>query len=261
MSDLCVIGQNVLADGSRPQVAYGDYDAIPELENDAAGHWIFDTGDSAGLTDRLHGKVLTAQSAAPTYNVNSISLSGTYGNGLLTPFTPRLDWSVLVVLKWPAAFAANGAHVFGNADVSNDGISLLVAETGGGTERTFTRVTGASSASDVHDLGAGSRPLTDSAFYALGASFDMTGGSNSPQRNTYINGDEYSKTDDTGTYAAGSGRAPGLGLCHYNDSNYHDAIEVAELIYWEKCVPPETLARAAARSAVRGTRRSVTWNA
>lgn len=110
----------VLNDPSLPRIP-ANTPNLPEFEYDAWGHWIFDTGSSSGLVDRVNGRSLTLQGTAPTYEANHIRV-GNLGNALLTGLADSSAWTLCMV----AQFTGNDA-VFGGTAGGSTGALLNVA--------------------------------------------------------------------------------------------------------------------------------------
>ncbi len=109
-----------------PTVDRNDIVYLSELEENAYEHWIFDSGNSTGLTGRVNNIVLTAQTDAPTYESNALLLNSAGGKGLLTGLA---DAGTGVITMW-AVTRSNGATntspqpIFGNYATAGNGFLL-----------------------------------------------------------------------------------------------------------------------------------------
>lgn len=97
----------ITVSSSLPVIPQTDIESFVSWEIDSYDHWIFDKGNSAGLTGLAQSKVLSLQGSAPAYSSNYLSLPGTSGNALLTDLTEVANQAdtIFIVLRSPATFS------------------------------------------------------------------------------------------------------------------------------------------------------------
>lgn len=125
--------------GPLPRVNRNDIVTLSEAEFGANGrHWIFDTGNSDGLTSVSGGRTLTQGDITPTYTSNYVSLTNGPGDGLRSDLTDTdiSEVTMWVVLRQPVADGTNGnRYIFGS---STGGTGIGAAVTGSSTTLTLT---------------------------------------------------------------------------------------------------------------------------
>lgn len=125
---------------------------FPEYESAATEHWIFDRGDSAGLTGIKGGLVLTPVGAvAPTYPGSFVRLPGGGLRALETPFDDNQQGTECFVIRYPLPWASSTFTVIFGSEIGTGGGGgefLLISN----LQRLMINVRGGSS----FDLGAGS---------------------------------------------------------------------------------------------------------
>lgn len=70
-----------------------------EDEASSFDHWIFDTGDAAGLTGRTSGTLLTPEGTGATYGANFVTINPATGNGLRSTLMDARKQTVCAVVR------------------------------------------------------------------------------------------------------------------------------------------------------------------
>lgn len=116
-------------DPSLPRVSRNDIASLSDAEFGAYGHWLFDKGTSAGLTDIAAAKTLTLGDITPTYGSNYVGLTNGPSDGLLTdlPDTDLDEVTIWAVVRQPAVDGQNGTRFLFGSSTGSAGIGAAVA--------------------------------------------------------------------------------------------------------------------------------------
>jgi hypothetical protein len=246
MSAPAIVLSTVIANPGLTQLDYDDLTDVPEFEYDAYEHWMFDTGDSTGLTGRLSSRrVLTLQSAAPTYSAGFLTI-GAIGNALISPLDDQDEWTLIATVKYPAAAGMIG----GTLNDTTNGGSLLIAA--GGTQEISSYVPGLTNV----QINAPSTPSTGD-WVSAGLCVASTG---AEQRRTLVGLGLSENVTGEGAYVPGPnkvalGNADGAGIgAPYTTTT----LAVFEAILFNRALTLAEMQAVRARSIIRGARRSMT---
>lgn len=215
----------VTASSTLSTIPQEDIESFVSWEIDAYDHWIFDTGNSAGLTGLAQSKILTLQGSAPTYSSTHISLPGTSGNALLTDLTETASQAdtIFMVLRLPATFS--GLHFpFGTLNTTAPllGGSPFFNNTANTYPRSsFLTYRGTS----LNSTSAPSVP-TANQWYFLCVSRDFA--SVTKTCHTLLGGTSIQTVTVTGTYTPAAGRFIALGNGYYATGTATASFDVAE---------------------------------
>lgn len=223
------------------QSAFSEVSGAPELERGATEHWLFDKGNTDGLTGRLAAGVLTPSAAEPTWAANAVVIPNGL-NGLKTPYHDTAAQTVTAVVRFNTIVGA-AAIVFGAlTQNSTEGGGLaywnptnLIALTRGIT----------SSAVKVRPAG-----IADGvwAFVAL---------SQSPTSRTLMLGGATPVTTAGVKTATTIGKKVSLGNAYYNVDGWRQGQHANELAYFNRALSIPEMEAVYARAKVRAARRGI----
>lgn len=241
----------VVDNAALTQVPYADIAAlnasgVPEFENDAYGHWIFDTGDTAGLTDHVNGRVLTLETTgAYAWGANYWSGVGT-GNCLVSDLLDRDDWTASLVMKYPSAGVVAAQTYAGGG---GGGAGLFVGAGSGG--EAISVVDGPSV--PILSLDTVTTPTVGS-WVTASMSLDYTTGR---ARHLRLGDSTISKLDDSADKTL-SGRLLAFGNRYAVGAPYSTStITIAEIVIRNRALSVVEQAAERARAKVRMARRGI----
>jgi len=126
---LFTILNTINTNAALPSISPSDVSSLSELEYEAYGHWMFDQGDSSGLTSKINSKALSLQDAAPTYNEYFLTIASAVGDALLTDIADSADAvdTVSCVFRVPGLSQANPLVGTLSTSASGDGGGVYVS--------------------------------------------------------------------------------------------------------------------------------------
>lgn len=150
-------------DFSLPKVNRNDIKTFSDAEFGAYGHWMFDKGNSGGLTDIAHGRTLTVGDVTPAYTSNFLSITNGPGDGLRSDLddTDVDDLTMWAVARQPVADGTNGNRFLFGSQTGSAGVGAMAS--GASTSLTITGRLAASG----NPYAAGTATVNDWFFIAV----------------------------------------------------------------------------------------------
>lgn len=163
-----------VADPSLPVIDSADIDALGvSYELDSYDHWVFNTGDVAGLVGLNKQRVLTPQAAVAAYASNYLSLSSLAGNALLSDLDDVAlgKYTLCTIVREPAPQATGIKPIYGTvtaAPVANN-LTFLSGSNAGSTpaRKVFASYSGLTNSLDTNAA------LAADAWYFVATSVDF----------------------------------------------------------------------------------------
>ena len=238
-----------------PVIPQADIESFVSWEIDSYDHWIFDKGNSTGLTGLSQSKVLALQGSAPAYSSTHISLPGTSGNALLTDLTEvasQVD-TIFMVLRLPATFT--GFHFpFGTLNTGSPllgGASFLASPGSSYPRGTFLTYRGTSLSSTTGpDIPAANQ------WYFLCVSRDFASATKSFR--ILLGGQTLQTAAVTGTYTPAAGRLIALGNGYYATGGATALFDIAEFGIFNRALSDAELGNLYSRRKLAAAARGIT---
>lgn len=197
---------------SNPNLAVIPTNNIKYLATNEYGayeHWVFDRG-ATSLTGLVNSRALTVQGATPTYNSNNLSLSKSFGNGLISPKDESRNMTMCFVYKVSEVSGINNTLAGTRGNFGTAG-SFMFGTVASGVSQLYSNQTPAFQAGPLtvsngtwvfaalsEDDSAGT--MTDTVFVGGGASSTLTGGTlKTVSTNKVALGNAYTTDANAGT--------------------------------------------------------------